>query len=79
MRRRRRKLTFVSKRSVGIPENVASSVHDLPTRCPDQGNRIRPGALLVPVCVWQLLQSPDVCIADSVSSRLPDDQLKPEL
>ena len=34
-----------------------------------QGKRIRPGALFVPVCVWQLLQSPDVCVAAIARSR----------
>lgn len=33
------------------------------------GSMIRPGALFAPICVWQLLQSPDVCVA--IIARVP--------
>ncbi len=66
----RKKPQLVSRKSQSEYLKFASSCGNQPDCiCLDQGNRIRPGALLAPVCVWQLLQSPDVCIAAMTRSR----------
>ncbi len=37
--------------------------------CSLHGNMTRPGAIIAPDAVWQLLQSPDVCVAIMARSR----------
>jgi hypothetical protein len=38
-------------------------------RGPAQGKVMRPGAPLVPFCVWHVLQSPLVCATGMIRSR----------